>query len=158
MNASCHNPRWTRGVPSYVNICLVPTTPTTVIASRTMPRPGLPLDAWTRHAADVADVQLVLLHAWSDESSSDPVGVKQYKPKLSPDIVTLPVPVRTAFGGSEKLAAGAARESIRHNMHAGTPVDMRHGAEAVEGERADMLAYQPIEVGWHLRMITIVCR
>jgi hypothetical protein len=32
--------------------------------------------------------------------------VKQYTPKLSPDIVTLPVPVRTAFGGSEKLAAG----------------------------------------------------
>jgi hypothetical protein len=42
--------------------------------------------------------------------------VKQYTPKLSPDIVTLPVPVRTAFGGSEKLAAGAARESIRHNQ------------------------------------------
>jgi hypothetical protein len=40
---------------------------------------------------------------------------------LSPDIVTLPVPVRTAFGGSEKLTAGAARESIQHNMHAGTP-------------------------------------
>jgi hypothetical protein len=67
--------------------------------------------------------------------------VKQYTPKLSPDIVTLPVPVRTALGGSEKLATGAARERIRHNMHAGTPVDMRSGAEAVQGERADMLAY-----------------
>jgi hypothetical protein len=89
----------------------------------------------------VADVQLVLEHAWSDESSSDPVGVKQYTPKLSPDIVTLPVPVRTALGGSETLAAGAARESIRHNMHAGTPVGMRPGAEVVQGERADMLAY-----------------
>jgi hypothetical protein len=62
-NASCHNARCPRGVPSNVNICLVPTTPTTVIASRTMPRPGLPLDACTRHAADVADVQLVLVHA-----------------------------------------------------------------------------------------------
>ena len=103
-----------------MNSCLVPTTPTTVIASRTMPRPGLPLDVCTRHAADVADVQLVLVHAWSDESSSDAVGVKQYTPKLSPDIVTLPVPVRTALGGSEKLAAGAAREGIRHNMQAGT--------------------------------------
>ena len=124
-----------------MNICLVPTTPTTVIASRTMPRPGLPLDACTRHAADVADVQLVLVHAWSDESSSDPVGVKQYTPKLSPDIVTLPVPVRPALGGSEKLAAGAARERIRHNMHARTPVDMRPGAESVHRDRADMRAY-----------------
>ena len=67
--------------------------------------------------------------------------MKQYSPKLSPDIVTLPVPVRTAFGASEKLAAGAAREGIRHKMHAGTPVDMRPGTEAVQGERADMLAY-----------------
>ena len=106
-----------------------------------MPRPGLPLDVCTRHAADVADVQLVLVHAWSDESSSDPVGVKQYTPKLSPDIVTLPVPVRTALGGSEKLATGAARASIRHSMHAGTPVDIGRGAETVQGERADMLAY-----------------
>ena len=67
--------------------------------------------------------------------------MKQYTPKLSPDIVTLPVPVRTALGGSEKLAAGAARERIRHNMHAGTLVDMRPGTETVHGERADMLAY-----------------
>ncbi len=124
-----------------MNICLVPTTPTTVIASCTMPRPGLPLDACTPHPADVADVQLVLVHAWSDESSSDAVGVKQLTPKLSPDIVTLPVPVRTALGGSEKLAAGAARESIRHNMHAGTPADMQPRAGTGHGERADRRAH-----------------
>ena len=94
-----------------MNICLVPTTPAIVIASRTIPRAGLPLEACTLHAADVADVQLVLEHAWLGESSRDVVGVKQYTPKSSPMIVTLPEPVRTAFGESEKLTTGAVQPS-----------------------------------------------
>jgi hypothetical protein len=105
-----------------VNICLVPTTPEIVIASRTMPRAGLPLEACTLHAADVADVQLVLAHAWFGESSRDAVGVKQYAPKSSPVIVTLPEPVRTALGGLEKLATGAAQPScIREASISGKP-------------------------------------
>jgi hypothetical protein len=44
------------------------------------------------------DVQLVQLHAWLAESSSEVVGERSDKtPNCSPDIVTDPSPVRPMF-------------------------------------------------------------
>jgi hypothetical protein len=63
----------------------------------------------------------VLEHAWFGESSSDAVGVKQYTPKSSPMIVTLPKPVRTALGGSEKLTTGAVHRAASEASISGKP-------------------------------------
>ena len=81
--------------PSNVNFCvLVPTAPPTVTTSLTMPA----RDARALQTAVVPDVQLVQLHAWLTESSSEVVGDRSNKtPNCSPDIVTDQSPVRPMF-------------------------------------------------------------
>jgi hypothetical protein len=64
-------------VPSKLNENEVPTTPATVIASRTR----LDFNLRALHATVVADVQLEVVHAASSESSSDAVGVRFHGPK-----------------------------------------------------------------------------
>ena len=82
-------------VPSNVNVCiLVPTAPPTVTASLTMPA----RDARALQTTVVPVVQLVQLHAWLTESSSEVVGDRSNKtPSCSPDIVTDQSPVRPMF-------------------------------------------------------------
>ena len=97
-------------VPSKLNESEVPTTPATVIASRTR----LDFNLRALHATVVADVQLEVVHAASSESSSDAVGVTFHGPKWRPAIVTVtmePAPLRGTFGACSPLTAGAAFES-----------------------------------------------
>jgi hypothetical protein len=97
-------------VPSKLNESEVPTTPATVIASRTR----LDFNLRALHATVVADVQLEVVHVASSESSSDAVGVRFHGPKWRPAIVTVimePAPLRGTFGACSPLTAGAAVES-----------------------------------------------
>ena len=97
-------------VPSKLNESEVPTTPATVIASRTR----LDFNLRALHATVVADVQLEVVHVASSESSSDAVGVRFHGPKWRPAIVTVmmePAPLRGTFGACSPLTAGAAFES-----------------------------------------------
>ena len=97
-------------VPSKLNENEVPTTPATVIASRTR----LDFNLRVLHATAVADVQLEVVHVASSESSSDAVGVRFHGPKWRPAIVTVtrePAPLRGTFGACSPLTAGAAFES-----------------------------------------------
>ena len=84
-----------KGAPSNVNFCdLVPTIVPTVTASPVVPA----RDERTLQLTVVPDVQLVQLHAWLTESSSEEVGDRSNKtPNCSPDIVTDPSPVRPMF-------------------------------------------------------------
>ncbi len=91
-------------VPSKLNESEVPTTPATVIASRTR----LDFNLRALHATVVADVQLEVVHVASSESSSDAVGVRFHGPKWRPAIVTEPAPLRGTFGACSPLTAGAA--------------------------------------------------
>ena len=101
-------------VPSKLNENEVPTTPATVIASRTR----LDFNLRALHATVVADVQLEVVHVASSESSSDAVGVRFHGPKCRPAIVTEPAPLRGTFGARSPLTAGAAVKSTaaRRNM------------------------------------------
>ena len=94
-----------------MNFCvLVPTAPPTVTTSLTMPA----RDARVLQTTVVPVVQLVQLHAWLTESSSEVVGDRSNKtPNCSPDIVTDPSPVRPMFQRSAKLTIGAARHHTR---------------------------------------------
>ena len=94
-------------VPSKLNENEVPTTPATVIASRTR----LDFNLRALHATVVAELQLEVVHAASSESSSDAVGVRFHRPKWRPAIVTEPAPLRGTFGACSPLTAGAAFES-----------------------------------------------
>ena len=91
----------------------MPTTPATVIASRTRLDFNLP----ELHATVVADVQLEVVHAASSESSSDAVGVRFHGPKWRPAIVTEPAPLRGTFGACSPLTAGAALKSTAACWH-----------------------------------------
>ena len=78
-----------------MNFCvLVPTAPSTVTTSLTMPA----RDARVLQTTVVPVVQLVQLHAWLTESSSEEVGDRSNKtPNCSPDIDTDPSPIRPMF-------------------------------------------------------------
>ena len=94
-----------------MNFCdLVPTIVPTVTASPVVPA----RDERTLQLILVPDVQLVQLHAWLTESSSEVVGDRSNKtPNCSPDIVTDPSPVRPIFQRLAKLTIGAARHHTR---------------------------------------------
>ena len=88
-----------------MNFCvLVPTAPPTVTTSLAMPA----RDARALQTTVVPVVQLVQLHAWLAESSSEVVGDSPSQPNCSPDIVTDQSPVRPMFQRSAKLTIGAA--------------------------------------------------
>ena len=89
-----------------MNFCvLVPTAPPTVTTSLTIPA----RDARALQTTVVPDVQLVQLHAWLAESSSEVVGDSPNRtPNCSPDIVTDQSPVRPMFHRSAELTIGAA--------------------------------------------------
>ncbi len=89
-------------IPSKLNCPVqVPTTAFTLTATRT----DEPLYTDGAHAAVVADVHAVLLHASS--APSEAVGVKAELPKLSPLIVKEPPAVTAMLGGLITLAHGA---------------------------------------------------
>jgi hypothetical protein len=94
-----------------VNFCdRVPTIVPTVTASPVVPA----RDDRALQLTAVPDVQLVQLHAWLAESSSEVVGERSTKtPNCSPDIVTDPSPVRPMFQRSAKLTIGAASHHTR---------------------------------------------
>jgi hypothetical protein len=81
-------------VPSNVNVwVLVPTIPPTVTASPVVPA----REDCTLQVTNVPVVQLVHLHAWFIESSSEALGDSPNKPNCSPDTVTNQSPVRPIF-------------------------------------------------------------
>jgi hypothetical protein len=74
-------------------------------------------DARVLQTTVVPVVQLVQLHAWLTESSSEVVGDRSNKtPHCSPDIVTDPSPVRPMFQRSAKLTIGAAHSPHKHQI------------------------------------------
>jgi hypothetical protein len=74
-------------------------------------------DARALQTTVVPVVQLVQLHAWLAESSSEVVGDRSNKtPNCSPDIVTDPSPVRPMFQRSAKLTIGAAHRPHKHQL------------------------------------------
>ena len=94
-----------------MNFCdRVPTIVPTVTASPVVPA----RDDRALQMTALPDVQLVQLHAWLAESSSEVVGDRSNKtPNCSPDIVTDPSPVRPMFQRSAKLTIGAACHHTR---------------------------------------------
>ena len=94
-----------------MNFCdRVPTIVPTVTASPVVPA----RDDRALQMTALPDVQLVQLHAWLAESSSEVVGERSTKtPNCSPDIVTDPSPVRPMFQRSAKLTIGAASHHTR---------------------------------------------
>ncbi len=96
-----------------MNFCdLVPTIVPTVTAAPVVPA----RDERTLQLTVVPDVQLVQLHAWLTESSSEVVGDSPNQPNCSPDIVTDPSPVRPMFQRSAKLTIGAAHRPHKHQL------------------------------------------
>ena len=83
----------------------VPATPLTLTAVRT----AVPPYAGGAHATVVADVHALLPHASAAVSAA--VGVGSTTPKLSPPIVTVPLPLGAAFAETV-LTTGAAPETF----------------------------------------------
>ena len=92
--------------PSKLNCpTSVPTAPLTLTAVRI----AEPLDACGTHAIAVADVHALLLHtsAAASEAVTLALGFALKLPKLSPLIVTIPLPLGTALAETV-LTTGAA--------------------------------------------------
>ena len=99
----------------------MPTTPATVIASRTR----LDFNLRALHATVVADVQLEVVHVASSESSSDAVGVRFHGPKWRPAIVTVivePAPLRGTFSAR----ARHSQPALHSNQPQLDPASSRH--------------------------------
>ena len=91
-----------RIAPSKLSCPLsVPATPLTLTAVRT----AVPPYACGKHATVVADVHALLPH--TSAVASEAVAVAPTAPKLSPLIVTAPLPLGAAFAETV-LASGAA--------------------------------------------------
>ena len=95
--------RWRRIAPSKLSCPVaVPATPLTLTAVRTAAEPPYACGA---HATVVADVHALLPH--TSAAVSEAVAVGPTTPKLSPLIVTVPLPLGTALAAAV-LATGAA--------------------------------------------------
>ncbi len=103
-------PRSCPCVPSNVNVCVLVATLAPTVTWQVVAAPVVPAFECVLQTTVVPVVQLVQLHAWLTESSSEAVGDSPTKPNCSPDIVTDPSPVRPMLHRSVKLTIGAAHQ------------------------------------------------
>ena len=102
-------------VPSKVN-CLI-TVPATALTLTKVRRTAVPSYACAAHTTVVADVHAPLPHA--SDAVKEAVGVRPSVPKLSPLIVTVPLPLGTAFADAVLTTGAAENGSARTPQAAG---------------------------------------